>query len=74
MSWSVRVILPNFGVVRMPSRMSGSGRESRPNDQEWFGGQPGCPGVVERHSWMSESGREGVPDVREWSRVPPECL
>ena len=31
------------GVVRRPYRMSGSGRESLRDVQEWSGDTPGCP-------------------------------
>ena len=40
--WSGGV--PKFlGVVKWPSRMSESGRETLPNVREWSGGPPGCP-------------------------------
>ena len=32
------------GVVGMPSRMSGSGRETHPNVREWSRNPPGCSG------------------------------
>ena len=63
--------------------MSGSGRETLPYVQKWWGGPPEWPGVVGRPSWISRSGREpprmsgsgldALPDVREWSRGPPGC-
>ena len=68
------------GVVGMSSRMSGSGREFRPNVPEWSrgphscsGGPPGCPGVVGRPSWKSGSSREAIADFREWSGGHPGC-
>ena len=30
-------------VVGRPSKMSGSGREARPDLREWSKGPPGCP-------------------------------
>ena len=44
--------------------MSGSGRETLPDDREWLLGTPGYPGVVGRHSLMSGSGQEALRDVR----------
>ena len=60
-------------MVKKPSRMSSSGREALPNDQEWLGGPPGCPGVVGKPSRMSGSFREALLDVWEWSEGPPGC-
>ena len=51
------------GVVKRPSGMSVSVRETLPNVQEWFGGPPECLGVVGRYSQMSGSGREALPDI-----------
>ena len=55
------------GLVRRPSRMSGSGRynlrmsgsgrEAFPDVRELSGGHPGCPGVVVTTSQMFGSGR-----------------
>ena len=66
------------GVVGRPSRMSGSGWEDLPGDQEafpnvweWSGDLPGSSGVVRSPSRRSESGQKALPDVREWSAVPP---
>ena len=47
--------------------MSGSGRETLPDVQEWSGGPPESSGVVAKLSRMSGSGREALPDVWEWS-------
>ena len=77
------------GVVGSSSRMSGSGRETPPDDWEWSGGLPGCPRVVKSLSrkFGRPSGCTGavgtpsrmslrggvLPDVREWSGGPPGC-
>ena len=53
--------------------MARSVREAHPDDWEWLGVPPKCPGVIGRRSRMSGSGREALPDVREWSGGPPEC-
>ena len=63
------------GMVRKPSRMSGSGREGGPDVREWSGSPPGCSGVVGKPSRMSGmvrkparmsgSGQEDFQDVRE---------
>ena len=65
-----------LGVVRRPSRISGScleslldGREwweAITNIREWSGGPTRCPGVVRRPSRMSGSGCEALLDVLEW--------
>ena len=43
--------------------MSGSGRETLPDDWQRSGGLPGFPVVVGRPFWMSGSGRLAFPDV-----------
>ena len=53
--------------------MSGSGRESLPDDREWSGDPPGCPGVVGRPTRMTGSGWNFLLDDREWSGDPPKC-
>ena len=58
----------------MPSRMSGSGRESLPYVREWSQGPLECQVVVESPSRMSGSGRKALLDDREWSGNPPGCL
>ena len=67
-------------LVGMPTQMSGSvwetltgDWEALPDEWEWSGGPPGCPGVVGRPSRMSGSGREALPDDPKWSGDPPEC-
>ena len=45
--------------------MSGSGRESLPNVQDWSEDPTECPGMVGRLSRMSGSGKEALPDNRE---------
>ena len=54
--------------------MSGSGRETLPNDRVWSGGPPGSPGMVGRPSRISGSFWEALPDVREWSGDELGCL
>ena len=71
------------GVIKRPSRMSGSGREALPDVwggrealtdvQERSGVSPGFPGVVRSLSRMSGSVRKALPDVREWLGGPPGC-
>ena len=66
MSRTGRDPLPDvWGVVRLPARMSGSGRGNLPDVREWSGGPPRCSLVVGRPFWLSRSGREALPDVRE---------
>ena len=56
-----------------PSRISGSGRESLLDVQEWSGGYPECLGVDGRQLQMSGNGRKALPDVREWLGCYPGC-
>ena len=56
----------------MPSRMSRSGRESRPDVREWSAGPTECLAVVGRPSRISESGRETLANVREWWEALPD--
>ena len=44
------------GVIKEPSQMSGSGRESLPDVREWLEDSPGCSGVVRRPSLLAGSG------------------
>ena len=63
------------GVVKSPSRMSWSSRETLPDVQEWWkaltdnrewsGDSPGCPGVVRSLSQMSGVVRS--PSRMSWS-------
>ena len=63
--------------------MSGSGGEALtniykwsgtlPDDRDWSGDPPRCPGVVGKPSRMSRSGREALKDVQEWSRGLQGC-
>ena len=57
----------------MPSLMSGSGRKTLSDVEEWLGTPAGCLGVVGWPSLMSGSGRETLREVREWSAGPPGC-
>ena len=54
-----------FGSGREALPMSRSDRETLPNDREWLGGPPGCPGVVGRPSRMFGSGLESLPGGRD---------
>ena len=63
-----------FGMVRRPSRMSGSDWETLRDVWKWSGGRPGCPRVDVMHTRMSGSGRETLPYVREWSGEHPGFL
>ena len=45
--------------------MSGAGRETLPDVQEWLGYSPECPSVVGSPSQMSGSVLEAFPIVRE---------
>ena len=60
------------GVGRRPPRISASGWEDLPGDQEalpgvweWSEDPPGSLGVVGWSSQMTRSGRKALPDVRE---------
>ena len=46
-----------------PSRISGSGWESLPDDRKWLGFPYKCLGVDGRPSWMSGSGWEALLEV-----------
>ena len=46
--------------------MSGSGRETLQDVQEWEIGPPVCSAVVGRPSGMSWCGEEALPYVRKW--------
>ena len=62
--WLSGSVREDFPYVRhRSSRMSGRGRESLKDVQEWSGGPPGCPGVVGRPSRISGSYREVLPYV-----------
>ena len=50
--------------------MSGSGRESIPDVQEWSWSTLVCPRVVGRPIRMSGRSRESLQDDRKWSRGP----
>ena len=56
----------------MPSRRSGSVRESLPEVRERSVRNLGGPGVVGRPFRRSENGQNVIPEVREWSGGPPE--
>ena len=51
------------GVVRKPSQMSGSGRETPLVYREWSGDPPGLPGVVGKPFRMTGSSRKALPNV-----------
>ena len=53
-----------FSENGRPVWMSGSGRETLSDVQEWSGGPPGCPGVVGRPS-QRPGGPSGCPGVVE---------
>ena len=59
------------GVVRRPSRRSGSGRESLLEVRQWSGSHTGGPAVFGRPYLRSGSVREALQEVREWSGGPP---
>ena len=46
--------------------MSGSGRDTLPDIQEWSEASARYPCVVGRPSRMSGSGRDDLPDILEW--------